>query len=45
LQIEVNRALYMDEENIEPNGGFAALKQDLDKLVKTICLFAREQVN
>ena len=45
LQIEVNRALYMDEESIEPNGGFAALKQDLDRLVKAICLFAREQVN
>jgi len=34
----------MDEEGIEPNGGFAALKKDLGRLVEVICDFAREQV-
>ncbi len=29
LQIEVNRALYMDEERLEPNGGFDRLRKDL----------------
>lgn len=27
LQIEINRALYMDEATLEPNAGFAALEQ------------------
>lgn len=29
LQIEINRALYLDEEEIRPNGHFAALKERL----------------
>jgi N-formylglutamate amidohydrolase len=29
LQIEVNRALYMDEEALEPHGGFDTLAADL----------------
>ncbi len=41
LQIEVNRALYMDQERAERNGGFAALQQNLTGLVQAICEFAR----
>jgi N-formylglutamate amidohydrolase len=29
LQIELNRALYLDEQSLEPHEGFAKLKQDL----------------
>jgi len=32
LQIEVNRALYVDEATLEPNAGFARLKHDLGGL-------------
>lgn len=37
LQIEVNRALYMDERTIEKHGGFARLRSNLTRLVATIC--------
>ncbi|MFZ2871821.1 MAG: N-formylglutamate amidohydrolase [Zavarzinia sp.] len=33
LQIEINRALYMDEVRLEPNAGFAKVRQDLEALV------------
>ena len=32
LQIELNRALYLDEATLEPNGGFAKVKDDLQRL-------------
>jgi N-formylglutamate amidohydrolase len=32
LQIEINRALYMDEATLEPSGGARTLKRDLDGL-------------
>jgi len=32
LQIEINRALYLDEAALAPNGGFAKLKDDLEAL-------------
>jgi N-formylglutamate amidohydrolase len=37
LQIEINRALYMDEEAVEPHGGFAILKRDLRTVFETLC--------
>jgi N-formylglutamate amidohydrolase len=37
LQIEINRALYMDEERFERNSGFDALKADIDTLIDAIC--------
>jgi len=40
LQIEINRALYMDEERFERTAGFAVLKADIDTLIATICEFA-----
>lgn len=36
LQIEVNRALYMDERSITRSGGFAKLAQDLSKLIEAL---------
>ena len=32
LQIEVNRALYVDEASLTPTPGFARLKADLERL-------------
>ncbi len=43
LQIEINRALYMDERRIEKHCGFAPLKKSLTRLVATVCEFARER--
>lgn len=37
LQIEVNRALYMDEQSISRSNGFAKLAGDLSTLIEAIC--------
>jgi N-formylglutamate amidohydrolase len=44
LQIEINRRLYMNEDTLQPNDGFARLKQNLDTLVATITDYARDQL-
>lgn len=36
LQIEINRALYLDEARLEPTAGFAALKADLATLTQAL---------
>jgi N-formylglutamate deformylase len=36
LQIEVKRTLYMDEDTLEPNAGFARLEADLARLTSTV---------
>ncbi len=36
VQIELNRALYMDERTLEPSGGFGALQRDLDRLLRSM---------
>ena len=36
LQIEINRALYMDEVTLEPNEGFEPLRSDLMHIVDTL---------
>ncbi|WP_341475866.1 N-formylglutamate amidohydrolase [Zavarzinia aquatilis] len=36
LQIEINRALYMDETRLEPNAGFDRVRQDLEALVAAL---------
>ncbi len=43
LQIEINRALYMDQTRIEKHEGFAKLRAHLDLLSDVICDYAREQ--
>ncbi len=40
LQIEINRALYMDEERFERTAGFEALKADIGTLIAAICDYA-----
>ena len=39
LQIEVNRALYMAEQNIERSAGFAQLQADVTRLVEALANF------
>lgn len=41
LQLEINRALYMNERTFEKNPGFESLQADLTHLIATICAFAR----
>jgi N-formylglutamate amidohydrolase len=36
LQIEVNRALYMDEYRLEPHRGFDRLSADLVRLAEAL---------
>lgn len=36
LQIEINRALYLDEARLVPTAGFARLKRDLESLTRTL---------
>ena len=43
LQVEINRALYMDEDEFRPTGNFARLKADIDSLVAAICDYAAAQ--
>jgi N-formylglutamate amidohydrolase len=38
LQLEINRALYMDEESLQPNGGFERLSADLERLCEMLVL-------
>ena len=44
LQIEINRALYMDEDRIEKRADFAAFKRDMDRLIAAIADFVRADV-
>ncbi len=36
LQIEVNRALYMDEQSLTPHGGFERLSRDLAAVAQSL---------
>ena len=36
LQIEINRAVYLDEAALQPTAGFARLKRDLERLIKVM---------
>lgn len=44
VQIELNRALYMDTERFEKAAGFTALKADLDGFLAGMAAFVRDQV-
>ena len=44
LQIEVDRALYMDQKTLEKLPGFDRLKADIDRLVAALSRFVREQL-
>jgi len=36
IQIEINRALYMDERRYEPNGGYDQVKRDMRMLMESL---------
>ncbi|HAA93871.1 MAG TPA: N-formylglutamate amidohydrolase, partial [Rhodospirillaceae bacterium] len=40
IQIEINRALYMNERTLERHPGFDALRADLDRLVSAVADFS-----
>jgi N-formylglutamate deformylase len=44
LQIEIKRTLYMDEQTLEPNAGYARLQRDLDRLIDGLAGFIRERL-
>jgi N-formylglutamate deformylase len=44
LQMEIKRTLYMDEQTLEPNTGFAVLEADLARLTATVAGFIRNRV-
>jgi N-formylglutamate deformylase len=41
LQIEINRALYMDETTRAPNAGYASLKAEMTALIATLASWSR----
>ena len=43
LQIEINKALYIDEATRRPNAGFAALQADLAHLTDRLAAYAEER--
>lgn len=43
LQIEINRGLYMNEENLERDHGFETLKENLTRLADAVCEYARAE--
>jgi len=45
LQIEINRALYMDEVSLQPGQGYQALRNSLTGLIASLAQFARDQRN
>jgi len=44
LQIEINRALYLDEKKIARNDGFAPLREAITKLVERLLKIRREDL-
>lgn len=44
LQIEINRRLYMDEETLIPNVGYARLEADLERLAAALAAFVRARL-
>jgi N-formylglutamate amidohydrolase len=40
LQIEINRALYLDEATVEPHAGFDRLRRDLEEVFATLAKVA-----
>ncbi len=45
IQIEINKALYMDEEKFAKSGDFQALQIVMNNLTQACASFAREQAN
>lgn len=45
LQIEVNRALYMDEDSFEKGEGFAAVRQNMSNLMEMLSEYSSSMTN
>lgn len=45
LQVEVDRALYMDQKNLEKTPGFARLQSDITYLIEALRGFARARLD
>jgi N-formylglutamate deformylase len=43
LQIEINRAVYMDERTREPHANFAVLKADINRVLRDVATYVQEQ--
>ena len=43
IQIEIARSLYMNENLVERNTGFAQVQADMSRLVEVVCEYAREE--
>ncbi len=43
LQVEINRRLYMDEETLAPNAGYAKLEADLGGMFVALAAFVRRE--
>jgi N-formylglutamate deformylase len=43
LQIEIKRTLYMDEDSLEPNAGYARLERDLARLMAVLAGFVTQR--
>lgn len=45
IQIEINRALYMDEESITRNGNFESLKKSLKHLTEAVADYVADRID
>ena len=45
LQIEINRALYLDEAKITPNVNFMAFKQTMTQVIGALCQYGRDELS
>jgi len=43
LQIELNRSLYMDEDTLAPNAGYAKLQRDLATIASELARHVRKR--
>jgi len=43
LQIEIKRTLYMDEDTLAPNAGYAKLQRDLQSLARVLADYVRSR--
>ncbi|MDW3205262.1 MAG: N-formylglutamate amidohydrolase [Alphaproteobacteria bacterium] len=45
LQIEINRALYLDEQTIKPGRGFDTLRHTLTELIRAVADYTRDRID
>ena len=45
IQVEINRALYMDEDTFQPLDGFEKLRQDMSNFISTLGYFSLRNIS